>query len=102
MARTSLILVLLGLTGAMSLLLGLVGIYGVVSYTVARRSRELGIRIALGARNGALQRMLLRHVLLLVGTSVALGLGGAVVLTRPAVPARRVTRIDPMHVLREE
>ena len=82
MTRTSLTLVLLGITGAMSLLLGLVGIYGVISYLVAHRTRELGIRIALGARHGALQRMLLQHLLLLVGVGVALGLGGAAVLTR--------------------
>ena len=82
MARTSLTLVLLGITGAMSLLLGLVGIYGVISYVVAQRTRELGIRIALGARGGALQRMLLWHVLLLVGAGVALGIGGAALLTQ--------------------
>jgi putative ABC transport system permease protein len=74
--------VLLGITGAMSLLLGLVGIYGVISYLVAQRTRELGIRIALGAQHGALQRMLLQHLLLLVGVGVALGVGGAAVLTR--------------------
>lgn len=133
MARTSLTLVLLGITGVMSLLLGLVGIYGVISYLVAHRTRELGIRMALGARHGALQRMLLQHMVLLVGVGVALGLGGAAVLTRlmesllfgvaaldPVtyavmaavliamaalagwLPARQVTRVDPMRALREE
>jgi predicted permease len=82
MARTSLTLVLLGIMGAMSLLLGLVGIYGVIAYVVVQRRRELGIRIALGAPGGALQRMLLRQVLLLVGAGVALGIGGAALLTR--------------------
>ena len=82
MARTSLTLVLLGLTGGMAFLLGLVGVYGVISYLVANRTRELGIRIALGAPNGALQRMLLGRVLLLVGVALALGLGGAAGLAR--------------------
>jgi ABC-type antimicrobial peptide transport system permease subunit len=82
MSRTSLTLVLLGVTGTMSLALGLIGIYGVISYVVAHRTRELGVRIALGARGIALQRMLLRQLLLLVGIGVALGLGGAAVVTR--------------------
>lgn len=82
LARTSLTLVLLGITGAMSLLLGLFGIYGVISYLVAHRTREIGIRMALGARDGALQRMLLGHLLLLVGAGVLLGLGAAAALSR--------------------
>jgi ABC-type antimicrobial peptide transport system permease subunit len=66
----------------MSLLLGLVGIYGVISYLVVQLTREMGIRIALGARNGALQRIMLRHVLALVAVGVAVGVGGAALLTR--------------------
>jgi predicted permease len=132
-ARTSLTLVLLAITGAMALLLGLVGIYGIVSYTLSRRTREVGIRMALGARNAQLKGMLVRQILLLVIIGIALGLGTAAALTRlmesllfgvatldpltyvvvPAVllatatlagwlPARRVTRIDPMCALRAE
>jgi hypothetical protein len=82
MARTSLTLVLLGITGAMALALGLVGIYGVLSYVLTQRTREIGIRVALGAQAGQVQRMLLGHVLVLVGVGVALGLGGAALLTR--------------------
>jgi predicted permease len=82
MARTSLTLVLLGITGAMALALGLVGIYGVLSYVLTQRTREIGIRIALGAQHAHVKRMLLVHVLALVGAGVVLGLGGAALLTR--------------------
>jgi predicted permease len=82
LARISLTLTLLGITGAMALALGLVGIYGVISYTVAQRTREIGIRLALGAQNAALKRALVGHALLLVAIGVTLGLGGAVALTR--------------------
>jgi predicted permease len=82
MARTSLTLVLLSITGAMALALGLVGIYGVINYMFTQRTREIGVRMALGARNDALKRMLLGQVLLVVAVGVALGLAGAAVLTR--------------------
>ena len=82
MARTSLTLVLLAITGAMALVLGLVGIYGVLSYVLTQRTREIGIRMALGAQGAHVRRMLLGHVLALVGVGVVLGLGGAVLLTR--------------------
>jgi ABC-type antimicrobial peptide transport system permease subunit len=82
LARTSLTLVLLAITGAMALLLGLVGIYGVVSYTLSQRTREVGIRMALGARNAQLKMMLVRQVLLLAVLGVALGVGAAAALTR--------------------
>lgn len=82
MARTSLTLMLLSITGGMALLLGLVGIYGVISYVITRRGREIGIRVALGAQTGQLKSMFLRQCLVLVGMGVALGLGGAAFLTR--------------------
>jgi predicted permease len=81
-ARVSLTLVLLSITGAMALALGLLGIYGVISYSVTQRTREMGLRMALGARNAALTRMLLRQMLRVVAVGVALGLAGAALLTR--------------------
>jgi putative ABC transport system permease protein len=82
LARTSLTLTLLGITGVMALALGVVGVYGVLSYTLAQRTREIGIRIALGAEDAAVKRLLLGQVLSLVGIGVVLGLGGAAALTR--------------------
>jgi predicted permease len=82
MARTSMTLELLAITGALALVLGLVGVYGVVSYGVAQRQREIGIRIALGADHGDVRRMFVRNALALVGVGVAIGLPAAAALTR--------------------
>jgi len=82
MARTSLTLVMLGIAGGMALLLGIIGIYGVISYAVTQRTREIGIRMALGARPGELQRMFVRDGLILAEVGVAIGAGAAVGLSR--------------------
>ena len=82
MARTSMTLKLLAMTGVLALVLGLVGIYGVVSYAVAQRQREIGIRIALGAGAGEVRRMFVRKALALVAVGVGIGLPAAAVLTR--------------------
>jgi putative ABC transport system permease protein len=82
MARSSFTLVMLAIAGGMALLLGIVGIYGVISYSVSQRTREIGIRIALGAQQSALKTMVVRHGLLLSGVGVVLGLSGAAALTR--------------------
>jgi len=74
MARTAFTLIMLGVAGAMALLLGVVGIYGVIAYSVSQRTREIGIRMALGAQQKALTRMFVRHGLLLAGIGVACGL----------------------------
>jgi ABC-type antimicrobial peptide transport system permease subunit len=74
--------VLISVTGGMALLLGLIGIYGVISYMLAQRTREIGIRIALGAQAAAVKRLLLGQVLALVTVGIVLGLGGAALLSR--------------------
>jgi predicted permease len=82
LARTSFTLVMLGIAGAMALVLGIIGIYGVISYAVSQRRREIGIRLALGAQQGELKRMFVRQGLALAGMGVAIGLGAAVGLMR--------------------
>jgi ABC-type antimicrobial peptide transport system permease subunit len=82
LARTSFTLVLLAVAGGMALLLGLIGIYGVISYSVSQRTREIGIRLALGAPVQNLTKMFVRYGLLLSGIGVAFGLTGALALTR--------------------
>ena len=81
-ARTSFTLVMLGIAGAMALALGIVGIYGVISYSVSQRSREIGIRLALGAQQGELKRMFVSHGLVLASIGVAVGLLAAAGLMR--------------------
>jgi len=82
MARTSFTLVTLAIAGAMALLLGVAGVYGVIAYSVSQRTREIGIRIALGARRGEVTRLFVVHGLRLAGIGVVCGLGAAVSLTR--------------------
>jgi hypothetical protein len=82
LTRTSFTLVLLAIAGAMALALGLVGIYGVIAYAVTQRTREIGIRMALGAQPTTLQQMFVRQGLLLAGLGAVLGLIAAAGLTR--------------------
>jgi predicted permease len=82
MARTSFTLIMLGVAGAMALLLGVVGIYGVIAYSVSQRRREIGIRMALGAQQPTLTGMFVRHGLFLTGIGVACGLVVAVIIMR--------------------
>jgi predicted permease len=82
MARTSFAMVMLAISGAMALGLGLIGIYGVISYVVSRRAREIGLRLALGAEPAALKRMFVKYGLVLTGIGIAIGLVGAAGLTR--------------------
>jgi predicted permease len=133
MARTSFTLSLLAVSAVMALLLAVVGIYGVISYTVAQRTREIGIRMALGAQQGELKRMFVGRGLLWSGIGAAAGLIAAAALSRlmsallfeispldpltytvaavgilaaaalaSYLPARRVTRVDPIEALRAE
>jgi putative ABC transport system permease protein len=82
MARSSFTLVMLAIAGSMALLLGVVGIYGVISYSVSQRTREIGIRIALGAQPRTLRAMVVRSGVLLAAIGVAFGLAAAAALTR--------------------
>ena len=82
LATTSFTLAMLGIAGAMALLLGLIGIYGVISYTVSQRTREIGIRVALGAEPRALRRLFVGYGLTLAGVGTVIGLAAAAGLTR--------------------
>jgi putative ABC transport system permease protein len=73
MAQTSFMLVILGIASAVTLLLGVVGIYGVIAYVVAQRRREVGIRMALGAAAGEVQRLFVRHGLIITAVGLVLG-----------------------------
>ncbi|MFT4111768.1 ABC transporter permease [Silvibacterium sp.] len=74
MARTSFTLVMLCVSGSMALLLGVIGIYGVIAYSISQRTREIGIRMALGAQRESLTALFVRQGLLLTGIGVACGL----------------------------
>jgi ABC-type antimicrobial peptide transport system permease subunit len=67
---------------SLALLIGVVGIYGVIAYAVAQRTREIGIRMALGAQMADVQRVFLRHGLWLTATGILMGIGVAMVVTR--------------------
>ena len=77
LARTSFALVMLAIAGGMALALGVVGIYGVIAYVVSQRTREIGIRLALGACPRYLERMFLLHGLTLSGVGAVMGLVAA-------------------------
>jgi ABC-type antimicrobial peptide transport system permease subunit len=88
---------MLVIAGGMALLLGVVGIYGVISYSVSQRTREIGIRMALGARREELTHMFVRHGLLLAAIGVACGLFAAIALTRLMSSLLfEVSAIDPV------
>jgi predicted permease len=86
LARPSFALVMIAIAGSMALLLGIVGIYGVLSYAVTQRRREIGIRLALGAQQGALRGMFVRHGLMLTAIGLMFGLAASLGLTRLMSP----------------
>jgi predicted permease len=97
LARTSLALMMLAVAGAMALLLGVVGIYGVISYSVTQRTREIGIRLAVGAQQGEVAKMFVRHGVMLLGIGVVAGLVVAFLCSRlMATLLFGVKAVDPM------
>jgi len=82
MARTSFTLIMLAVAGGMALLLGIVGIYGVISYSVSQRTREIGIRMALGAERQSITALFVRNGLWLATVGIACGLATAFVAMR--------------------
>jgi len=97
MARTSFTLVMLAIAGGMALLLGIVGIYAVIAYAVSQRTREIGIRVALGAPTSELRRMFVREGLLLAGIGASLGMIAAAGLTRLMSSLLfGITALDPL------
>jgi predicted permease len=97
MARTSFTLVMLGVAGGMALLLGIVGIYGVIAYSVSQRTREIGIRMALGAQRQTLTNMFVRQGLILTGIGVACGLVAAFATMRLMSSLLfKVSAVDPI------
>jgi putative ABC transport system permease protein len=96
MAQTSFAMVMLAIAATVALLLSLVGIYGVISYIAAQRTREIGIRIALGAQTGDVRKLFLRHGLLLTSAGIAIGIFGSMAVTRVlAALLFGVSPIDP-------
>src|SRR5262249_26169220 len=88
---------MLSIAGGMALLLGVAGIYGVISYAVAQRRREIGIRVALGAQPGAVTRLFVGQGLRLAAIGAGLGLCAALGLMRlMASLLFGVTAIDPV------
>jgi predicted permease len=97
MARTAFTLVMLAIAGGMALLLGMIGLYGTISYSVAQRTREIGIRMAMGAQRQALTGMFLRSGLTLSAIGVVCGLAAAAAVTRAMASLLfEVKPVDPL------
>jgi ABC-type antimicrobial peptide transport system permease subunit len=102
------LLLLLCSFAANALVLALLGLYGVLAYGVAQRTREIGIRMALGAAAGQVLTGVVRQGMLIASLGTVAGLAGApaalllVALLACAIPARRAARIDPVVALRQE
>jgi putative ABC transport system permease protein len=133
MAPTRFLLALNGTFAVLALVLASLGLYGVISYSARQRTREIGVRVAMGASVGNVIRLILGQGLILAAIGIALGLAASLALTRVVktylvgvsstdpvtfagvaailvavaavasyVPARRASRIDPSHALRDE
>jgi ABC-type antimicrobial peptide transport system permease subunit len=96
MGQTTFTLVMLAIGGSMAMVLSIIGIYGVISFAVAQRRREIGIRMALGARGASVKGMFLRQGLWLTVIGIALGLIAATGLSRLMSSLLfGITRLDP-------
>jgi predicted permease len=82
LARTSFTLVMLGIAALVALLLGAVGLYGVIAFAVAQRTREFGVRMALGARATDVGRLVLRRAAVLIGIGITAGVLASLAATR--------------------
>ncbi len=97
MARTSFTLTMLAIAGSMALALGIIGIYGVISYAVSQRTREIGIRLALGAQKNELKWMFVRSALTLTVIGVVIGIAAAAALTQSMKSLLfGITPLDPL------
>jgi ABC-type antimicrobial peptide transport system permease subunit len=96
-ARPRMYALLLAIFAGVGVLLAAVGIYGVLAYSVAQRTREIGIRMALGAERSAVIALVLRESVVLTSIGIALGVGGAAALTRYlATMLFGLTPLDPI------
>jgi putative ABC transport system permease protein len=84
LSQERMIATLLGVFGSIALVLAAVGIYGVMSYSVTRRKREIGVRMALGAESSDILRLVVGRGLMLTTSGIAIGVGVALMLTRLA------------------
>jgi predicted lysophospholipase L1 biosynthesis ABC-type transport system permease subunit len=97
LARTSFTLAMLAIAGSMALALSIIGIYGVISYSVSQRTREIGIRLALGAQRSSLSWMFVRSALILTAVGMAIGLAAATALTQSMRSLLfGITPLDPL------
>jgi len=97
LARTSFALVMLGIAGTMAFALGVAGLYGVISYSVAQRTREIGIRVAMGAQHSTVRRMFISEGACLAAIGIAVGSVAALGLMRlMASMLFGVKPIDPL------
>ena len=90
---------ILAIMGGIALVLAAIGLYGVVGYAVARREREVGVRMSLGARRSSVVLLMMRGGIVLVAIGGAIGL---VLALASYLPARRAARVDPMTALRAD
>lgn len=97
MARTSFMMVMLGIAAGVALVLGVVGIYAVIAYVAAQRTREVGTRIALGASGSHVRRLFLRQGLTMTLGGIGIGIAGALMLTR--VISAHLFGVGPMDPL---